>query len=564
MCGLFAVYSNNTDALNSTQLNSRGVGILKHRGPDREGIFSSRDGNVFLGHTLLSVSTATADEARQPVITDRSVMIYNGEIYNNRILRENLTARGISFAGDSDTETLVRGIEHLGWSFLDAVEGCWALVLYDLESRKLYFSRDPLGEKQLMYKVTGEGLTLASEAKAILTVQGQGTLNPERVFSDLIFDFFSNRETTYFQDIKNCLPGKVYQYDKHGKTPQVIYTSSLGATKPDSPLRRKLAHAVSSMVPGHHAHAVVLSGGLDSSIIATLLKNEMQNKPFVAVTAAYVGSENEDLRCAEYLVEYLGGINHQVLHIDREDIEQHFETVQRALEEPLHDQVYVTQYLIYKHIASLGLKVAFNGQGADEFWGGYYHHYNLQSLYATADDGAVIDHFLRISNKRGLHHSLTQQEIRNIIEQNLKPRWTNFGSLQNILMEGHLQAMISHEDKLSMASGVEVRLPFLNQALVMHALKMTSEEKIHQGIEKAPLRKAMNGVMPDMIRQRRKQAFPDAPRTAYLKVSALQALASANSFFSASDIKHISKTAPVMEWRMNAVNAFSGTVGRDY
>lgn len=563
MCGLFAAYSN-SNGLNSTWLNSHGVGILKHRGPDREGVFSSRDGRVFLGHTLLSVSTLTANEGRQPLKTDGSVMIYNGEIYNQRVLREKLIASGMSFTGESDTEILLRGIEHLGWSFLDVVEGCWALVLYDLDSEKLFFARDPLGEKQLMYKVDGDGLTLASEAKAILSVQGQGMLNPERIFSDLIFDFFSNRETTYFQNIKNCLPGKVYQYDGHGKKPQEIYTSRLGATKPDYPLRRKLAHAVSSMVPVHHAHAVVLSGGLDSSIIATLLKTEMQNRPFVAITAAYTDSGNEDLRCAEYLVDHLGGIDHQILHIDGEDVEQHFETVQHVLEEPLHDQVYITQYLIYKRIANLGLKVAFNGQGADEFWGGYYHHYNLQFLYATADDEQVIDHFQRISNKRGIHHVLTQLEIRTLIEQNLTPRWTNFGALQNILMEGHLQAMISHEDKLSMASGVEVRLPFLNQALVMHALKLTAEEKIHQGIEKAQLRMAMNGVVTDMIRLRRKQAFPDAPQNYYLKLSTLQALASTNGFFSPSEIKFVSQAAPAMEWRMNAVNAFSGSVAREY
>ncbi|MNF66966.1 Asparagine synthetase B [glutamine-hydrolyzing] [compost metagenome] len=315
------------------------------------------------------------------------------------------------------------------------------------------------------------------------------------------------------------------------------------------------------MVPAHHSHAVVLSGGLDSSIIASLLKTEMQDKPFVAVTAAYIGSENEDLRCAEHLVCHLGGIDHQVIRISSEDIERHFTTVQYFLEEPLHDQVYVTQYLIYKRIASLGLRVALNGQGADEFWGGYYHHYNLQALY-TATGDEVINHFQRLSNQRGIHQILTQPEIRALVEFNLEARWAHFGALQNILMEGHLQAMISHEDKLSMASGVEVRLPFLNQALVMHALKLSTDEKIYQGIEKAPLRAAMSGILTDKIRLRRKQAFPDAPRASYMKLPSLQALASANGFFSASDIRHITQVAPGMEWRMNAVNAFSGAIAR--
>jgi asparagine synthetase B (glutamine-hydrolysing) len=98
----------------------------------------------------------------------------------------------------------------------------------------------------------------------------------------------------------------------------------------------------------------------------------------------------------------------------------------------------------------------------------------------------------------------------------------------------------------------------------MHALKLSAEEKIHQGIEKAPLRMAMNGVVTDMIRLRRKQAFPDTPQTSYLKLSTLQALASTNGFFSPSEIKLVSQAAPAMEWRMNAVNAFSGSVAREY
>ena len=563
MCGLFATYAKYADKQETTRLNLRAVDILKHRGPDRQGTFSSREGKVFLGHSLLSLSTPNADESRQPVKTDRSVMVFNGEVYNHRFLRKKLVELGLNFQGNCDSETLLRGIEHLGWAFLDAVEGCWALALYDMESAKLFFARDPLGEKQLMYTVDRSGLTLASEAKAIRAARGPLALSAERLFSDLIFDFFSNRESTYFNGIKNCLPGKVYQYDEHLESPRVIHTSHLGATKPDYPLRRKLAHAVSSMVPEYHAHAVVLSGGLDSSIIASLLKTEVHDKPFVAITAAYTGSSNEDLRYAKQLVCHLGGINHHVLRIDGKDIERHFEAVQYSLEEPLHDQVYVTQYLIYKHIASLGLRVAFSGQGADEFWGGYYHHYNLQELYKTTNHEQLINHFQCIANQRGISHILTQPEIRTLIEHNLESRWAQFDSLQSILMEGHLQAMISHEDKLSMASGVEVRLPFLNQALVMHALKLSNEEKVLQGIEKAPLRAAMNGILLDQIRLRRKQAFPDAPKAAYIKLPCLQAMASTNSFFSNSDIKHVSQVAPAMEWRMSAVNAFSGAVTRD-
>ena len=558
MCGLFATYLKNIDTQVTDRLNLRGLRSLKHRGPDRQGYFSTQDGNVFLGHSLLSVSTQHADEGKQPIRTNKWVMVYNGEIYNHRHLREKLTALGIFFEGDSDTETLLRGIDHLGWAFLDTVEGCWALVAYDLNSGRLFFSRDPLGEKQLIYTVNRDGLTLASEAKAIRAVRGQLELNSERIFSDLIFDFFSSRESTYFKELNNCLPGRVYQYDQHSEAPKIIHSIHLEAKNPDYALRRKLAHAVSSMIPEHHDHALVLSGGLDSSIIASLLKTERRDKLFTAITAAYIDSDNEDLRYAKQLVNHLGHIDHHVLHIGMADIEEHFESVQYALEEPLLDQVYITQYLIYKHLSNLGLRVALNGQGADEFWGGYYHHYNLQKPYRTADHEQIINHFRLIAEQRGIQNLLTQPEIETLIQHNLESQWSHTDTLQSILMEGHLQAMLSHEDKLSMASGVEVRLPFLNQDLVLHALNLSADEKTLQGIEKTPLRAAMKGILLDKIRLRRKQAFPDAPKAVYMKLPSLQYLASTKGFFSKKDIKHLAHATPAMEWRMNAVNAFSG------
>jgi len=122
------------------------------------------------------------------------------------------------------------------------------------------------------------------------------------------------------------------------------------------------------MVPEHHPCAVVLSGGLDSSIIASLLKTEMRDMPFTTITASYAEGRNDDLEYARHLVDHLGAIDHQELQVNAEAVETNFLAVQIALEEPLHDQVYITQYLIYKRIADLGFRVALNGQGADEFW----------------------------------------------------------------------------------------------------------------------------------------------------------------------------------------------------
>jgi asparagine synthase (glutamine-hydrolysing) len=556
MCGIFSSFSHRLD-LSLGHWQTFGVESLKHRGPDCLDFYSSEDSKVFLGHALLSISSRSQEDGQQPMKTDSSVIVFNGEIYNHKALREQLISEGSQFNGHSDTEVLLRGIETHGWAFLDTVEGCWAFVMYELSTGKLYFSRDPLGEKQLVYKLDHDGLVIASEAKSILAVQDSTRLDSSRILSDLIFDFFSNRELTYFHNLKNCRPGSVYSYDMKGCLQQ-IYTCDFVTQQPHLPLRSKLCHAVSSMVPEHHDCAVVLSGGLDSSIIASLLKTEVRNMHFTAITAAYEGGSNEDLAYARELVAHLGGINHLELKVNAGDVTRNFLAVQTALEEPLHDQVYITQYLIYKRLSSLGFRVALNGQGADEFWGGYHYHYGLQDLYALNIDAAV-EHFQKQANARGLHRLLTQEEILQLIEQNLFSRWAKATPLQNMLMEGHLQAMISHEDKLSMASGVEIRLPFLNQALVTHAMKLTTEDKVRFGVEKAPLRQAMSGILMERIRVRRKQAFPDMPANAYISLDFLADLTANNGLFSKEEIRKVSRHSPKLEWRMSAINAFVGT-----
>ena len=556
MCGIFASYVT-SPIISKTAASSRAaLGCLSHRGPDANSEFLSESGRAFIGHSLLSVSNPSPFEGIQPVTNERGSLAFNGELYNVEDLKDKLKTAQAPITQESEAAILLAGIQCFGWSFLGEIQGCWAIVLYDKKTDSIFFGRDRLGEKQLKYSAKSDKIFISSEEKALIHVLGSPGFNEERIISDLIFDFFSNRDRTYFEAIRNCLPGAIYEVKPPSTVPTIIYQCGLSSALINAPLRTKLSKAISSMLPNHHRFAIVLSGGLDSGIIASLLKTECQDIEFTAITATYEGKSDGDIPYAKMLTRHLGKIDHHILDLKPQDLIDSFDEVQLHLQEPFQDQVYLAQYQIYKKLAELGFRVAFNGQGADEFWGGYFNHYQLAKLNSLGL-GGLEAHFLSVAKERGLGELLSAREIIELIHENIESRWCGLPALDSLLIEGHLQAMLSHEDKLSMANGVELRLPFLNHALVQHAMALPFEDLVSGGLEKSPLRTATNGLLIDEVRLRRKSPFPDAPKSSYISSKLLREKTTAKRFFSESEISRIKAVSPSIEWRLCCINVFA-------
>jgi asparagine synthetase B (glutamine-hydrolysing) len=202
------------------------------------------------------------------------------------------------------------------------------------------------------------------------------------------------------------------------------------------------------------------------------------------------------------------------------------------------------------------LDVAFNGQASDEFWRGYQYHYALSQLDALVTRADVAAFYMTKAQDRGLDKLFTPDELRATIHDELAefPEHPAHGQIADGLCIGrHLQAMLAHEDRLSMASGVEVRLPFLHRDVLAHAMAMTPSEKLVNGTEKAPLRAAVQGLVPDFVRLRRKQAFPDAPKGHYLAADASIREMGCGALYSEAVIEAL---PAAVQWKLHAQNAF--------
>ncbi|MFW0756656.1 asparagine synthase (glutamine-hydrolyzing) [Pseudomonas sp. H11T01] len=559
MCGILAVYSPVADI----QLDyiEKAIAELNHRGPDFNSSYISGDKKIALGHTLLAIAD-TPQKSQQPIKFEHLRMTYNGEIYNVSEIRQDLISRGATLATTSDSEVLIKAIYYFGLSYLSKITGCYAFVIFDSRLSTLFFGRDPYGEKQLVWTQTSSGVVaISSESKALSHIPGVSlNTNIKRVWQDFIFGFYAPRDETYFENIHNSEPGMIYVVDSYGKvvehlkinsTAQVCYT--------DEGLVNALSCAVKSQIPDRFPSAVILSGGLDSSIITTLLDKQTVN--IKAFTAYYQGTESEDFSSAKKLVSTLKNTTLQPVCVSHDDGKNLLSKVTYSLEEPLLDQVYISQYLLYKAVSEKGLRVALNGQAADEFWCGYNQHYDF-----PAQCDAILNHqwqeyyFERAINS-GLGLILTDSEIKTLIEEHL-PDTTDEDPLEVLTqfsIKNHLRAMLCHEDRLSMASSVEVRLPFLDRSVTSLALSLAAKEKIINGIEKMPLRRAFANTLPREIAQRRKLAFPDAPAKNYNEVLTSQSNTNCfNGVFSHDDFEQF-KLHGKSPWVMFGVNTFNNS-----
>ncbi|SDB36482.1 asparagine synthase (glutamine-hydrolyzing) [Pseudomonas sp. NFACC13-1] len=556
MCGILAVYSPAAD-IQSAHID-KALAELNHRGPDFRNRYISPDRKVALGHTLLAIADAP-ENSQQPIEFEHLRMTYNGEIYNVAHVRQALRSKGATLTTTSDSEALIKAAYYFGLGYLSNITGCYAFVIHDSKLNKVFFGRDPYGEKQLVWTTTPAGLlAISSESKALKHIPGVAlNTNTTRIWQDFIFGFYSPRSETYFDNVHNAEPGTIYAVDHNGNVREHLKIKSTSAVcYTDENLHMALANAVKSQIPDRFSPAAILSGGLDSSIITTLL--DKGSSSLQAFTAYYQGTESEDFSSAKKLTSILKHTTLQPICVSSDDGNHLFSKVTHFLEEPLLDQVYISQYLLYKAVSEKGLRVALNGQGADEFWCGYNQHYDFPMQSEAIQKHRWHDFYFKKAIESGLGLLLTESEIKTLIEEHL-PDTSGKEPLEVLTqfsIENHLRAMLCHEDRLSMASSVEVRLPFLDRHVISLALSLAAKDKIVDGVEKMPLRRAFTNVLPREIAQRRKLAFPDAPEKNYTHILTSHSNQERfNGFFSQADFKKFQSQGKSL-WMLFGVNAF--------
>jgi asparagine synthase (glutamine-hydrolysing) len=560
MCGIAAVLSLSLGPVPHLRPAVRAMnGLLRHRGPDGEGTWYHARGMAGFAHRRLSIIDLTT--GHQPMSDGAGNWItYNGEVYNYLELRAELGAE--HFVTTSDTEVILRAYRRWGEDCLTHLRGMFAFALWDEGRQTLFCARDRFGIKPLYYTVVDGVLYLASEVKALLPFLPQVETDLEG-FKDYLTFQFCLAGKTLFKGVSELLPGHLL-LARNGAVEtrrywEVYYHPDFDHTAKyfEERIRALLEESVTFHQRSDVPVGAYVSGGLDSSIVAALAAAQ-QGAGFQGFTGKFsLDPAYDESGYARELARSLGFELHEV-DITAEDFVEQIEKVIYHLDYPVAGPGSFPQYMV-SQLASRHRKVLLGGQGGDEIFGGYARYliaYFEQCIKAAIDGTThsgnfVVTYESIIPNlgtlreykpllqefwREGLFEDLDRRYFRLINRSGVLREEINWDALgqyspyeafqsifrgENVQKESYfdsmthfdfktlLPALLQVEDRVSMAHGLESRVPFLDHALVELAATIPSNVKFKDGTMKHVLKTAMGPVLPGSIASRRdKMGFP--------------------------------------------------------
>jgi len=504
VCGVSGILNLDGEPVSSVIL-SRMTDAIAHRGPDGEGFYT--DGCIGLGHRRLAIIDLSP-AGHQPMVTrdGRYVLIYNGEVYNFQELRVELEAQGYQFHSRTDTEVVLYAYAEWGEKALERFNGMFALAIWDKQQRELFLGRDRYGIKPLYYTLQGSCFLFGSEVKAILAHPAyQTTLDKEALLEYFTFqNLFTDR--TLFKGVK-ILPAGTYMrvsLDAR-KVIQVKRYWDYHFVEPENPqdereyleeLDRLFHQAINRQLVSDVDVGAYLSGGIDSGAITAIAATQLPYlKTFTCGFDLHSASGLElafDEREKAEFMSYLFKTEHYEMVLKAGDMERILPKLTWHLEEPRIGQSYPNFYIA--QLASKFVKVVLGGAGGDELFGGYpwryyravvndnFEHYidKYYQFWQRLIPNTVIQKvFQPILSE--VSHVSTREIFRNVfiepVAELTRPEdYINY----SLYFEAKtfLHGLLMVEDKLSMAYGLETRVPFLDNNLVDLALKVPVSLKL--------------------------------------------------------------------------------------
>jgi asparagine synthase (glutamine-hydrolysing) len=550
--------------------------VQAHRGPDGQGVWEQPQHEIGLGHVRLAILDLS-DSAAQPMHSadGRFVLTFNGEIYNFRELRQRLIGLGHQFFSSGDTEVLLAGLGHWGDAFIKQLNGIFAFALWDNHKRELLLARDPLGVKPLYYaEPTPGSLLFASEIKALLA-HPRVAREPEFIALQQHLAYgHTTGEKTALRGVRRLAPGEILRWStaKRSYTRHRYWNVSfeedtaLDRQQATEQLRDAIVEATERQLVSDVPTGTFLSGGLDSSLLTVIAARKTSE--LKCYTTSYSAGDNRldqsaaDIPHARRLAEQL--------HLQLREIQMTSEvasllpTLVRHLDEPIADPAAIACYLISKLASDHGTKVLLSGQGADELLAGYPRYpavlatswldgmprmvrNGLASMAGRIPGafpgpvGATMRRGRRVlsaANQGPLQRFLSYcsnvptHEIQAVMSRDVRAELQGedataecLAQMQASSHQGVDQFLrrdqsaylpnhnLMYTDKMSMAAGVEVRVPFLDNEVVRLINKMPHSWKIQRYKTKVILRDASRTVVPDSIIDRKKAGFGAPYRT---------------------------------------------------
>ncbi len=565
MCGICGIFHfQNSQTIDRDAL-TRMSDTIRHRGPDDSGEYVSADQRLGLGHRRLSIIDLSTS-GRQPMSdwSQNLQIVYNGEIYNHRELRQTLTASGYLYKTQTDTETILNLYHQAGTSSLNRLRGMFAFAIWDESKGELTLVRDRIGIKPLYYTIKDGMLIFASEIKAILahpSVSAQ--IDPEALYHYLTLAA-APAPMTMFAGIKKLPAGYWLRVDRNGKITMTRWWDAIRKEPMLEANEQSLAagilehlrDAVKSHMISDVPFGVFLSGGIDSTTNVALM-SELMDKPVETFSVSIAGQEIfNEFEYARKMARHFGCNHHEIEIGDAEFISM-FDQLAYLQDEPLADPVCVPLYHVAKLARRHNVPVIQVGEGADELFCGYpkfllalqligkwnklaavpsslwragyrvagrfldssgrqLEREHLRRLGSNEDlfwGGAIA--FLEYEKRMLLSLEMLEQcrgfNTASIIDQLYEPVEDNdeyFARMTYLEMKQRLpELLLMRVDKMAMAHSIETRVPFLDHKLVEYVLRIPPSLHYKNGTLKYLLKKAVAGIVPDEILNRPKVGF---------------------------------------------------------
>lgn len=566
MCGIAGIINFNQEVIPLSKLKAMTDSIV-HRGPDGFGEWANNEENVLLGHRRLSIIDLS-EAGRQPMSFLDLTITFNGEIYNYLELKEELKLHGYQCKTDSDTEVLLMYYHLKGKDCLNDLDGMFSFAIWDSKKNELFCARDRFGEKPFYYSFYNNHFIFGSEIKQLFAFGINKQVNNERLFYYAATGNLTNHKNlnqTYYKDILQLPHAHYITLTLNGKVDVKKYwdiqlntnysiSEKEAIEKFDALLSSSIKRRLRSDVP----LGTSLSGGLDSTTIASYICERLTEKSSLnTFTATFKDFEKDESKFIKLFSQRYNNIHS---HFVEPSLDGFFDDISKLFfyhDEPIASTSIYAQYKVMELAKQNNITVLLDGQGADEYLGGYNKYWVvlLNQLYATKDPSYSVEkknvqdlikynhqpttnlklmlrhpklhQFLSDSKKKVsspknmdlpsvLHSDIQASLSNNIIKDDTLFQDLNKSLKQSMLHSG-LQDLLRFADRNSMAHSREVRLPFLNHELVEFVFSLPSNLKMKNGWSKYILRQSQTDRLPKEICWRREKVGYETPQAKWFK-----------------------------------------------
>ena len=509
---------------------SRISGQMINRGPDAAGMWAA--GPIALAHRRLKIMDL-AEASGQPMVDPQLglSLIFNGAIYNYPALRGELEILGYQFFSDGDTEVVLKAYHAWGENMLERMNGMFALAIWERDSQRLFLARDRLGIKPLYLSQTDKRLRFASSLPALLRGGELDTsLNPQALNHYLSFHSVVPAPLTLLNGVTKLPPGHWMRIDARGNQEQKCWWTLNYGARPDEqglPFEEwqdRVLDSLRSAVKRRNLAAVdvgvLLSGGVDSSLLVALLDEAGARdlKTFTIGFADVGGEAGNEFPYSDLIAEHYGTEHHQLM-VPEQDIIAHLPDALTAMSEPMVSHDCIAFYLLSREV-SKHCKVVQSGQGADEIFAGYHWYPTV----ANADDPvsayqrAFMDQDFATYRNMVQPAWVQQDYSGEFIREHFSRPGADSGLDRALRLDSTVMLVedpVKRVDNMTMAWGLEARVPFLDHELVELAARVPGEFKL-PGDGKYVLKEAARRMLPAAVIDRPKGYFP-VPGLKYLQ-----------------------------------------------